>query len=129
MRRLAPQLPGDTLLPSSFDGSPLLNAAQGAPGKPDSTATLALGSPRFADPALAQCLRDHGALAAWHMALAHGPAQAAALAEGDFAVALREPSGRTFLAVDRFAVRTLCYRVANGQLHFAARAPMNSRCR
>ena len=67
-------------------------------------------------------MREHGALAAWHMALARGPAQAAALAEGDFAVALREPSGRTFLAVDRFAVRTLCYRVANGRLHFAARA-------
>ena len=109
-------------MPSSSGDSPPLNAAQGAPGKLDSTAALALGSPRFADPALAHCLRDHGALAAWRMALFRGPARAAALAEGEFAIALRDASGRTFLAVDRFAVRTLCYRVANGRLHFAARA-------
>ena len=31
-------------------------------------------------------------------------------------------SGRTLLAVDRFATRTLCYRVANGQLRYAERA-------
>ena len=109
-------------MPSSSGGSPLLNAAQGAPGKLDSNEALELGSPRFADPALAQCMRDNGALAAWRMALARGPREAATLASGEFAVALREISGRTFLAVDRFAIRTLCYRVSSGQLHFAARA-------
>ena len=31
-------------------------------------------------------------------------------------------SGRTLLAVDRFAMRTLCYRVVDGQLRFAERA-------
>ncbi|MFO1268266.1 MAG: asparagine synthase-related protein [Rubrivivax sp.] len=31
-------------------------------------------------------------------------------------------SGRTLLAVDRFAVRTLCYRVVGGELRFAERA-------
>ncbi|MEP6587731.1 MAG: asparagine synthase C-terminal domain-containing protein [Polaromonas sp.] len=35
---------------------------------------------------------------------------------------LREPGGRTFLAVDRFAIQTLCYRVVDGQLRFSARA-------
>ena len=35
---------------------------------------------------------------------------------------LSDGTGRTFLAVDRFAIRTLCYRVIDGQLHFAARA-------
>jgi len=65
---------------------------------------------------------DHGAVAAWRMALAHGPREAATQAEGEFAIALREPSGRTFLAVDRFAIRSLCYRVSAGQMHFAARA-------
>ena len=109
-------------MPSSSASSPLLNTAQVGAGKHDSNAALALGSPRFVDPALAQCLREHGALAAWRMALTRGPAQAATLAEGDFAIALREPSGRTFLAVDRFAVRTLCYRVADGCLQFAVRA-------
>ncbi len=42
--------------------------------------------------------------------------------QGDFAVGLRDSTGRTFLAVDRFAIQTLCYRVDNGQLRFASRA-------
>ncbi len=37
-------------------------------------------------------------------------------------MALREPSGRCFLAVDRFAVRSLCYRQDGDTLHFAERA-------
>ena len=60
---------------------------------------------------------------AWAHALAsEGPAGAARRFEGDFAVGLREPGGRTFLAIDRFAAKTLCYRIVDGQLHFAARA-------
>jgi asparagine synthase (glutamine-hydrolysing) len=42
--------------------------------------------------------------------------------EGDFAVAMREPSGRTVLAVDRFAIRTLCWCIVDGHLRFAERA-------
>ena len=41
---------------------------------------------------------------------------------GDFAVGLRLPDGRVFLAVDRFAVHSLCYRVVGNQIRFAARA-------
>ena len=88
----------------------------------DPQQSLALGAPSFRDPLLARCAREQGALAAWQAALDRGAAGAAALADGEFAVALREPSGRTFLAVDRFAVRTLCYRVADGALQFAVRA-------
>lgn len=83
---------------------------------------LASGTPRFSDPALATLAREAGPLAAWREAFTKHGANAAASVSGDFAVGLREASGRTFLAVDRFAVRTLCYRLTDGQLHFASRA-------
>ncbi|MDO8264614.1 MAG: asparagine synthase-related protein [Gallionella sp.] len=88
---------------------------------PDQDSSLALGSPRFSDPRLASLASGKSVLAAWREALTQG-AQAASGVTGDFAVGLREPGGRTFLAVDRFAIRTLCYRVDNGLLRFAARA-------
>ncbi|MFL6698582.1 MAG: asparagine synthetase B family protein [Vitreoscilla sp.] len=84
--------------------------------------SLAVGAPVFRDTTLAQCARDNGVLAAWQAALAQDAAAAAAKVDGEFAVALREPSGRVFLAVDRFAIRTLCYRVVGDQLLFALRA-------
>ena len=63
------------------------------------------------------------AVAAWRHALhTHGPATAASKVSGDFAVGLTEEHGRTFLAIDRFAIRTLCYRVHQGRLLFAERA-------
>ena len=84
---------------------------------------LALGEPRFRDAALATLCREQGAVAAWREALRRGGGSTAAtLADGEFAVALREPDGRVFLAVDRFAVHTLCYRLVGGTLQFAARA-------
>lgn len=83
---------------------------------------IAIGSPRFRAPQLAALARDDGALAAFQQACAQHPVEAIAQVEGDFAVALRLPGERTFLAVDRFAVRSMCYRVADGQLHFAPRA-------
>ena len=84
--------------------------------------TLVRGAPRFADPHLAELARTAGPASAWLVALANGPTQAAAAAEGDFAVGLTDAAGRTFLAVDRFAVCTLCYRVIAGSLHFSERA-------
>lgn len=48
--------------------------------------------------------------------------KAASDAAGDFAVGLRNPDGSAFIAVDRFASHPLCYRVKDGQLHFASRA-------
>jgi len=52
----------------------------------------------------------------------HGPERAAALAQGEFAVAFSLDDGSVFMAVDRFAVRTLCYTVHAGTLSFSARA-------
>ena len=84
--------------------------------------SLAVGAAVFRDAAIEQCARDNGVLAGWQAAVSQGAAAAAAKVDGEFAVALREPSGRTFLAVDRFAIRTLCYRIVGDELRFALRA-------
>jgi asparagine synthase (glutamine-hydrolysing) len=79
------------------------------------------GAPRFDD---GPAVRDTAsAERAWLKLLsAHDPQTAVARVKGEFAVAIREPSGRCVLAVDRFASHSLCYRVRDGQLHFAPRA-------
>ena len=84
--------------------------------------SLAFGSPRFQDPGLAEIARSHGDIAAWQSAFSRTSTRAAQGVAGDFAVALREPSGRVFMAVDRFAIHTLCYRVEGTQIQFSARA-------
>ena len=84
---------------------------------------LAVGNPRFKDARLAALAAEQGALASWQQALGErGAVGAARAVSGDFAVGLEDPQGRVFLAVDRFAVHTLCYRVVDGQLYFARRA-------
>jgi asparagine synthase (glutamine-hydrolysing) len=83
---------------------------------------LTLGSPRFSDARLAGLASSQGVISAWREAVSRSAKDAATGVTGDFAVGLREPGGRTFLAVDRFAIQTLCYRVVDGQLRFAARA-------
>ena len=83
---------------------------------------LTLGLPRFTSAKLALLASEQGHGAAWRAALAQGAAQAATCAEGEFAVGLTDAVGCTFLAVDRFAIRTLCYRLIDGVLHFAERA-------
>ena len=83
------------------------------------TRPLCVGSPRF--PASVQSLPD--VPSRWQaLVSAHGPAQAAALVEGDFAVALDLPDGSIFLAVDRFAVRSLCFHLAGTEVAVAERA-------
>ncbi|WP_241516822.1 asparagine synthetase B family protein [Roseateles puraquae] len=62
------------------------------------------------------------AMNAWQQAFAARGARCAADAVGEFAVALALPGGGTYLAVDRFAVHSLCYAVHDGRLHFATRA-------
>ncbi len=87
-----------------------------------STSLLALGAPDFADPRLTELARREGPEAAWRDVLAGDPATALARMGGDFAVGWREAGGRTVLAVDRFAIRSICWRIVDGQLRFAARA-------
>ena len=83
---------------------------------------LTFGSPRFSDARLNGLANTGGPVGAWRDAVAHNAKGAAAGVTGDFAVALSTDDGRTFMAVDRFATHPLCYRVVDGQLHFAARA-------
>ncbi len=86
---------------------------------------LLQGKPEFADPRMAELARAHDVGAAWRHAMTGGQAAAqaaAANARGEFAVGIWDEDGRAFVAVDRFAVRTLCYTVRNGRLLFAERA-------
>jgi asparagine synthase (glutamine-hydrolysing) len=83
---------------------------------------LVQGAPRFRDLQLARLCRDEGPLAAWRALLQREPRLAAGQVDGDFAIALRCPGGRVFMAVDRFANHSLCYRIVGSTLQFAARA-------
>jgi len=90
------------------------------------SAPLILGRPRFEDATLAQIEQSQGAEAAWRAVIeGHSLAEVAAVVAhttGPFAVGLTDTRGRVLLAVDRFAVQTLCWRVVDGRLHCAERA-------
>ena len=80
------------------------------------------GLPRFSDSSLDNTLAAEGLEAAWHCAFERFGSKAPEQVSGDFSVALRAPNGAVFLAVDRFAIRTLCYRQVGDTLQFAERA-------
>jgi asparagine synthase (glutamine-hydrolysing) len=82
---------------------------------------IALGRPAFADARLAAAA-ELGPREAWQAAFDTFGADAPAQARGDFAVGLRRADGTAFLAADRFAVHSVCWRVIDGVLHFAERA-------
>ncbi|WP_119352654.1 asparagine synthetase B family protein [Azohydromonas sediminis] len=107
-----------------------MSIATAVPRTATPVATLALGAPRFDDTALAHLARGADAATAWqalHARVVAGGGAAAlpaalAAVQGDFAVGVRDDRGRALLAVDRFAMRTLCWRVIDGRMHFAERA-------
>ena len=76
---------------------------------------LIIGSPRIGTTAAADA-------AIWQHAIALGIEHAARSASGDFAVGLKDATGNVALAVDRFAMRTMCWRMDAGQIRFAERA-------
>lgn len=83
---------------------------------------VTLGRPRFASQDLNQLATEQGLATAWgHFFQNWKPAKLAEVG-GDFAVGLTDAGGRTILAIDRFAMRSLCYRVVGGELRFAERA-------
>lgn len=88
----------------------------------NTSAPLISGRPRFAAIEWQTLADREGQAAAWRKAFADHGRQAPLLAGDDFAIALTAADGKTYLAVDRFATRTLCYRVRDGKLHFAERA-------
>jgi asparagine synthase (glutamine-hydrolysing) len=83
---------------------------------------LCLGKPRFHDKDLSALAAAQGSLAAWQSAFARQGTLAPTNVAGDFATAFRTTDGSVFLAVDRFAIQTLCYRISDGQIHFSSRA-------
>jgi asparagine synthase (glutamine-hydrolysing) len=87
-----------------------------------SASCFALGSAHFKDSTLAALAARDGALVAWQEAYARYGAAAPAHVAGDFAVVLETPGGGRFVAIDRFAIQTLCYRVADGEIFVAPRA-------
>ena len=89
------------------------------PGIPS---TLISGSPKFTSSRLANIAATQGPLAAWRNAVEANPKTAASEVTGDFAAGFTDEQGRSFLAVDRFSIQTICYSVVDGQLRFAARA-------
>ncbi len=87
------------------------------------TCTLATGEPQFQEPALQRLASEGGLEAAWQKVLeSDNPAELFPKVRGPFAMAGRDACGRHWLAVDRFAQRTLCYRLDGGALRFATRA-------
>jgi asparagine synthase (glutamine-hydrolysing) len=58
----------------------------------------------------------------WLAAFQRDAARAPAQVGGTFAVGLHMADGRVFLAVDRFAVHSLCFRVDGDRIRFAERA-------
>jgi asparagine synthase (glutamine-hydrolysing) len=83
---------------------------------------LASGSPEFASPEIAALAKREGCLAAWRSLIGAGGKNSVKDVSGDFAVGFLDVAGHGFLAVDRFAIRSLCYRVTDGEFSFAARA-------
>ena len=78
----------------------------------DETSDLFLGAPQWPD-----------GMQTWAAAIAGlGAPQAAASARGAFAAGFQVSDGGTFLAVDRFAQQTMCWRFDNGQFSFGERA-------
>jgi asparagine synthase (glutamine-hydrolysing) len=83
---------------------------------------LVSGSPVFAAREIAALAKSEGNLEAWRSLIGAGGKDAVSDVSGDFSVGFFDSAGRGFLAVDRFAVRSLCYRVVDGELRFAVRA-------
>lgn len=83
---------------------------------------LSAGSPRFHNADLAQIASNFGTDTAWRAACQQGIAETVSEISGDFSIGAKDSSGRTSLAVDRFAIRSLCYREVDGQLKFGPRA-------
>jgi asparagine synthase (glutamine-hydrolysing) len=86
------------------------------------TPPLATGTPTFLDAPIADLAARQGLLPAWQALLGADIAAALNRVQGDFALGIQLADGSTLLAVDRFAVQTLCWRMDGGQLQFASRA-------
>lgn len=95
------------------------------PPRPLSSAVLPYvfgGTSCFSDSHIEKIARSDSTTAAWFEAYRKYGTDAPQVASGEFAIAFNPESGKTYLAVDRFSICSLCYRVKNGQLLIAERA-------
>jgi asparagine synthase (glutamine-hydrolysing) len=90
--------------------------------KQSPTVTLCQGHPRFKDTDLHALAARDGNETAWVAAFERYGNAAPAHVENNFAIGLRLASGGTFIAIDRFAIQTLCYRTSGNDLIVAPRA-------
>ena len=77
--------------------------------------SLALGSPVFPSQELAALARNKGLLSAWRSLIKSEGNNSIRTVSGDFSVGFLDEAGRGFLAVNRFAIRSLCYRIVDGE--------------
>jgi asparagine synthase (glutamine-hydrolysing) len=84
--------------------------------------SLALGSPRFPGAETTAIAQDQGLVAAWNQFGVSADVKKLSDVQGDFALGLQLPDGGILLAVDRFAIQTLCYCETAEGLQFAHRA-------
>lgn len=83
---------------------------------------LVSGTPRFSTEALNSLASAEGIAAAWRRLIVAQGISGLDGVSGDFSVGYADENGRGFLAVDRFSIHSLCYRIVNSELRFAARA-------
>ncbi|PKO90631.1 MAG: asparagine synthase [Betaproteobacteria bacterium HGW-Betaproteobacteria-10] len=83
---------------------------------------LFIGNPLFSNPGDAQLTELQGQGAVWSRGIVGKGQSFLSDVTGDFAVGINLPSDGVFLAVDRFAIHSLCYRQVDGRLLFAERA-------
>jgi len=95
---------------------------RGSPSPSGPAALFSSGSPRFLERDLAEIAARDGAPAAWIAAFDRHGKLAPVHVHGDFAVAVRDRAGCVFLAVDRFSIRTLCYRMVDDEIAVHPRA-------
>jgi asparagine synthase (glutamine-hydrolysing) len=87
-----------------------------------STSVYCTGHPTFRDEDIARLAQAEGPAAAWASAYARHGNDLPTRVSGDFAVAVGNSAGPMLLAVDRFAICNLYYRVDGERMRFAGRA-------
>lgn len=86
------------------------------------TTSFCSGRHQFENGLLQRIAHDQGGVAAWTEAFKYSGVDAPNTIKGDFSIALFGPKNHAFIAVDRFAIQSLCYQIKGGQLRVAQRA-------
>jgi asparagine synthase (glutamine-hydrolysing) len=113
--------------PLAASALPATPASEALRSTPVVAQDFAEGSPRFVGPladlnALLVAGQPASVLAAWRAAFQRHGVDAPRHVQGDFAGAGTLPDGTRHFAVDRFAIRSLCWRVGTGGVQAAPRA-------